>query len=65
LEEQLIASGKPQISTTDPDARALLVQDQVVEISYNMQAAVDDKYNLVVATHHQSQRSQRFIGYCN
>jgi transposase len=51
LEEQLQASGEPQVSTTDPDARALLVQGQVVEVSYNIQAAVDDKHNLVVATH--------------
>jgi transposase len=51
LETQLKASGQPQISTTDADARALLVQGQVVEVSYNMQAAVDDKHNLVVATH--------------
>lgn len=39
------------MSTTDSDARALLVQGQVVEVSYNIQAAVDDKHNLVVATH--------------
>jgi transposase len=51
LEEKLKASGEPQISTTDADARALLVQGQVVEVSYNIQAAVDDKYNLIVATH--------------
>lgn len=51
LENQLQASGDTQISTTDPDARALLVQGQVVEVSYNMQAAVDAKHNLVVATH--------------
>jgi transposase len=51
LEEQLKQSGAPQISTTDPDARALLVQGQVVEVSYNIQAAVDKKHNLVVATH--------------
>lgn len=51
LEENLIASGEPQISTTDSDARALLVQGQVVEISFNIQAAVDAKHNLVVATH--------------
>jgi transposase len=51
LEEKLKASGQPQISTTDSDARALLVQGQVVEISFNMQAAVDAKHNLVVATH--------------
>jgi len=47
----LKASGEPQISTTDEDSRALLVHGQVVEISYNMQAAVDNKHKLVVATH--------------
>lgn len=51
LQEKLEQSGEPQISTTDADARALLVQGQVVEVSYNMQAAVDDKHNLIVATH--------------
>jgi transposase len=51
LEEKLKASEQPQISTTDEDARALLVQGVVVEISYNIQAAVDNKHNLVVATH--------------
>ncbi|MFT3919608.1 IS1182 family transposase [Cloacibacterium sp.] len=51
LEEQLKESGEPQVSTTDPDSRALLVQGQVVEVSYNIQAAVDSKHNLVVATH--------------
>jgi transposase len=51
LEEKLKASGEPQISTTDNDARALLFQGQVVEISFNIQAAVDAKHNLVVATH--------------
>lgn len=51
LEQELQQSGAPQISTTDKDSRALLVQGQVVEISYNMQAAVDEKYKLVVATH--------------
>ncbi|MCC3501325.1 MAG: IS1182 family transposase [Microcoleus sp. PH2017_19_SFW_U_A] len=51
LSAALEVSGEPQISTTDPDARALLVQGQVVEVSYNTQAAVDQKHNLVVATH--------------
>lgn len=51
LQEKLDQSGEPQISTTDEDARALLVQGQVVEICYNLQAAVDDKHNLIVATH--------------
>ena len=51
LGEQLKDSGDTQISITDPDARALLVQGQVVEVSYNTQTAVDNKHNLIVATH--------------
>lgn len=51
LQEALEKSPEPQISTTDGDARALLIQGQVVEVSYNMQAAVDEKHKLVVATH--------------
>lgn len=51
LQNQLEKSVEPQVSTTDTDARALLVQGQVVEVSYNLQAGVDQKYKLVVATH--------------
>jgi transposase len=51
LQVQLNETDSPQISTTDADARALLIQGQVVEVSYNQQAAVDDKHKLAVATH--------------
>jgi len=51
LATQLKESNEPQVSTIDADARALLVQGQVVEVSYNTQAAVDDKYKLVVAAY--------------
>ncbi len=50
LETRLQESGDTQISTTDADARALLVQGQVVEVCYNVQAAVDDKHKLIIAT---------------
>lgn len=51
LQEQLLASDEPQISTTDPDTKALLVRGVVVEVGFNVQAAVDERHNLVVATH--------------
>lgn len=47
----LDTTGEPQVSTTDSDARALLVQGQVVEVSYNVETAVDSQHKLVVATH--------------
>jgi len=51
IQEQLEQTQEPQVSTTDADARALLVQGQVVEVCYNMQTAVDKKHNLIAATH--------------
>ena len=51
LQEQLLSTNEPQISTTDPDSRALLVHGQVVEVCYNVQTAVDEKHKLVIATH--------------
>ena len=49
LEKQLHESGVEQISTTDPDARSMVVHGQVVEVCFNVQTVVDDKHNLVVA----------------
>ena len=51
LKQQIEESGEPQISTTDPDARALLVRGVVVEVGYNVQAAVDAEHSLVIGTH--------------
>ena len=51
LERQLSATLEPQVSSTDVDARALLVQGQVVEVCYNVQTSVDEKHKLVVGTH--------------
>ncbi|MBK9981061.1 MAG: IS1182 family transposase [Saprospiraceae bacterium] len=48
LEKELRESGEEQISTTDPDARSILVHGQVVEVAFNVQTVVDDKHNLVI-----------------
>jgi len=48
LEEQLNQTEQTQISTTDPDARALPLHMRIVDVGYNLQSAVDDKHNLIV-----------------
>jgi transposase len=50
LQQQLDNTTDRQISSTDPDSRAILVVKTIVEVAYNTQNAVDDKYNLVVHT---------------
>jgi len=48
LKEQLENTDETQISTSDPDARALPLHMRIVEVGYNLQSAVDDKHNLIV-----------------
>ena len=48
LKNELAQSDEKQISTTDPDARALPLKMSIVEVAYNLQSVVDDKHNLIV-----------------
>jgi transposase len=47
--DRLAASGETQMSLTDPDARLLVKSGQGVA-GYNVQAVVDDKHKLIVAS---------------
>ena len=49
LEEELLNSGEQQLSTTDPDARAVVLHRNIVNVGYNVQAASDGKNKLIVA----------------
>jgi transposase len=48
LQQQLDNTEEKQISTTDQDSRALIINKNIVEVSYNTQSAVDAKHNLFV-----------------
>ena len=50
IQQQLNATDDKQISTTDTDSRSILIVKSIVEVAYNTQNAVDDKYNLIVHT---------------
>lgn len=48
LAGQLQQSGADQISTTDPESRALITNKLEVEVAYNNQTVVDSKHKLIV-----------------
>lgn len=48
LQQQLDNTEEKQISTTDSESRALIINKNIVEVSYNTQAAVDAKHYLFV-----------------
>ncbi len=50
LQQQLDNTEEKQISTSDSDSRALIINKNIVEVSYNTQTAVDAKHNLLVHT---------------
>jgi transposase len=47
LEEQVDLSDDGQVSTSDPDSRALIQHHNVVEVSYNCQTAIESQHSLV------------------
>lgn len=48
LEEELVKTGDTQISTTDPDAKAMRVNNNGTDVCYLIQAATDAKHKLFV-----------------
>ncbi len=47
VQQQLVASGKSQISLTDPDSRSMPVA-MGVDVCYNVEVVVDSKHKLIV-----------------
>lgn len=48
IQKQVKQSVDGQVSTTDAESKALIINKNIVEVSYNAQTAVDDKNNLIV-----------------
>lgn len=48
IEEQLVRSGDTQISTTDPQAKAMRANNNGTDVGYLIQAATDARHNLFV-----------------
>ncbi|HEX3010514.1 MAG TPA: IS1182 family transposase [Syntrophomonadaceae bacterium] len=50
MQERMAITGETEISTTDPDARLMKANNNGIDVSYNVQTVVDQKYKLVVDT---------------
>jgi transposase len=61
LQQQLEKSNDPQVSTTDPDSRALLINHRIVEVSYNVQTVSDEKHSLVTHFEVTNQNDKRAL----
>ncbi len=48
IREKLRTSGEKQISTSDPDARQIMIRGMISEVAYNIQSTVDHKYKLPI-----------------
>lgn len=48
IREQLEVGGQEQLSVTDPDAKAVILHRSIVNVGYNIQAAVDSKNKIIV-----------------
>lgn len=48
LQQQLDNTGEKQISTSDAESRAIIINKNIVEVAYNTQAGVDARHNLIV-----------------
>jgi transposase len=48
LEKELKQSKQPQISTSDPESRQMIVRNNITEVAYNVQTTVDAQNNLLI-----------------
>jgi len=48
LQSKLKESGEDQISSTDDEARLIMIRGQITEVAYNVQTTVDSKHNLII-----------------
>jgi len=48
LEGQLNQSGGPQVSTSDPDSRQMIIRNNITEVAYNVQTTVDSRHNIPI-----------------
>jgi transposase len=62
IEKQLKESGEPQISTSDPESRQMIIRNRITEVAYNVQTTVDSKHNLPIDYKVTNQNDSKVMG---
>jgi transposase len=62
IEKQLKESGEPQISTSDPESRQMIIRNNITEVAYNVQTTVDAKHNLPIDYKVTNQNDSKVMG---
>lgn len=48
IEKQIKQTGQPQVSTSDPDSRQMIIRNNITEVAYNVQTTVDAENNIPI-----------------
>ena len=62
LEKKLKESGEPQISTSDPESRQIMIRNNITEVAYNVQTTVDSKNNIPIDYKVTNQNDSKAMG---
>ena len=62
LNKQLDSSGETQISTTDPDARNIMIRNHICEVAYSIQTTVDAENNIPIDYKLSNQNNAKAMG---
>jgi len=62
IEKELNESGEPQVSTSDPESRQIMVRNNITEVAYCVQTTVDAKNNLPIDYKVTNQNDSKAMG---
>ncbi len=62
IEKELRKSGEPQVSTTDPESRQIMVRNNITEVAYSVQTTVDEKHNIPIDYKVTNQNDSKAMG---
>ena len=62
LREQLHDNSEPQVSTSDPESRQLMIRNRITEVAYSVQTTVDDKNKITLDYKVTNQNDSKAMG---